>query len=72
MRSVFALLSLAASGLAFTVLEPSASQNWVLAADNNTVSWSSVSTDRSNFTIVLVNQVELVKCADLNVLLNSG
>ncbi|KZV65660.1 hypothetical protein PENSPDRAFT_586452 [Peniophora sp. CONT] len=56
MRSVFALLSLAASALAFEVIEPSASQNWRLAADNNTVSWSSVKTDRSNFTIVLVNQ----------------
>ena len=61
MRSALALLSLAASALAFTVLEPSGSQNWVLAADNNTVAWSSVSTDRSNFTIVLVNQVWLVR-----------
>ncbi|KAI0751526.1 Ser-Thr-rich glycosyl-phosphatidyl-inositol-anchored membrane family-domain-containing protein [Daedaleopsis nitida] len=55
MRCVAVLLALAASALAFQVTEPTASQGWTTSGPN-TVAWSTVSTDASNFTIVLVNQ----------------
>ncbi|KAI0031656.1 hypothetical protein K488DRAFT_51560 [Vararia minispora EC-137] len=56
MRAVLAFLSLVSCALAISVTKPNASQGWVLNASNNTVSWTSVSTDRANFTILLVNQ----------------
>jgi len=56
MRTVFAVLSLAASAFAFQVTQPNGSQGWTLNSNSNKVAWTSVSTDRANFTIVLVNQ----------------
>jgi hypothetical protein len=57
MRAALTLLSLAASAFAVAVTQPNASQGWTIGSGQNTVSWSSVSTDRANFTILLVNQV---------------
>ncbi|KZT72550.1 hypothetical protein DAEQUDRAFT_664074 [Daedalea quercina L-15889] len=48
-------LALAASAAALQVTQPSNSTGWSTSGPN-TVTWSSVSTDNSNFTIVLNNQ----------------
>ena len=56
MRSIAALLAFAASALAYQVTGPTNATGWTLSGPN-VVSWNMVSTDRSNFTIVLVNQV---------------
>lgn len=50
------LLALAASAAALQVTQPSNSSGWTTSGPN-TVTWSSVNTDKSNFTIVLNNQV---------------
>ncbi|KAH9938356.1 uncharacterized protein B0H18DRAFT_1112525 [Fomitopsis serialis] len=49
------LLALAASAAALQVTQPSNSSGWTTSGPN-TVTWSSVSTDNSNFSIVLNNQ----------------
>ncbi|KAI0356469.1 hypothetical protein OH77DRAFT_1400882 [Trametes cingulata] len=56
MRTIAAILALAASALAFQVTEPTNSTGWTTSGPNE-VSWTKVDTDASNFTIVLVNQV---------------
>lgn len=56
MRSVFAVLSLAASALAYSISQPSSSENWTTSGPNVVV-WERVDTDATNFTLVLVNQV---------------
>ena len=56
MRSVFALLALAASAAAYQVTQPTNATGWTTAG-SNVVAWDKVSTDQANFTIVLVNQV---------------
>ncbi|CDO68142.1 hypothetical protein BN946_scf185003.g14 [Trametes cinnabarina] len=55
MRAVAVLLALASSAFAFTVTEPTNSTGWTTSGPN-VVAWTSVSTDRANFTIVLDNQ----------------
>ncbi|PIL36927.1 hypothetical protein GSI_00617 [Ganoderma sinense ZZ0214-1] len=55
MRAVFALLSFAASALAYSVIEPDATTGWTTSGPNVVV-WQMVSTDPANFTIVLNNQ----------------
>ncbi|OBZ77085.1 hypothetical protein A0H81_03777 [Grifola frondosa] len=55
MRSVAALLTFAASALAYSVSEPNNSTGWTTSGPNK-VSWTKVDTDPANFTIVLVNQ----------------
>ena len=56
MRVVASLLALAASALALQVTEPTNSTGWATSGQN-TVTWDAVSTDPSNFTVVLVNMV---------------
>lgn len=46
-----------ASAMAFTVTEPATDATWDLNAGSQTVAWTTVSSDRSNFTVVLSNQV---------------
>ncbi|RPD66757.1 hypothetical protein L226DRAFT_565548 [Lentinus tigrinus ALCF2SS1-7] len=55
MRSVATLLAFAASALAYQVTQPTNATGWTLTGPN-VVAWDKVSTDRANFTIVLVNQ----------------
>lgn len=55
MRSVFAALSLAASALAYSISEPSSTEDWTTSGPN-VVTWTRVDTDATNFTLVLVNQ----------------
>lgn len=56
MFALVSLLALAASAAALQVTQPSNSSGWTISGPN-TVTWSSVNTDKSNFTIVLNNQV---------------
>ena len=56
MRSLFTVLSLVASACAYQILTPSNSSGWTTVGPN-LVTWSRVSTDPTNFTMVLVNQV---------------
>ena len=56
MRTVLALAALAASALAYQVTEPSQTQGWTTVGPN-VVTWDRVSTDTTNFTLVLTNQV---------------
>ena len=56
MFALASLLALAASAAALQVTQPSNSSGWTTSGPN-TVTWSSVNTDKSNFTIVLNNQV---------------
>ncbi|KAI0320245.1 Ser-Thr-rich glycosyl-phosphatidyl-inositol-anchored membrane family-domain-containing protein, partial [Amylostereum chailletii] len=46
---------LAVSTLAFSVTAPSSGQGWTLG-QSNSVTWERVTTDRLNFTILLINQ----------------
>jgi len=55
MRAFAAVLAFAASALAYSVSEPNNATGWSTEGQN-TVTWTKVSTDRSNFTIVLSNQ----------------
>ncbi|KAI0065979.1 hypothetical protein BV25DRAFT_1764871, partial [Artomyces pyxidatus] len=55
MRTVFAVLSLVASTLAYQVTSPGTNQNWTTSG-THIVSWSRVDTDALNFTMLLVNQ----------------
>jgi hypothetical protein len=55
MRSIATVLAFAASALAYTVVAPTNATGFVNDG-SNTVSWSRVSTDAMNFTILLVNQ----------------
>jgi len=55
MFALASLLALAASAAALHVTQPSNSSGWTTSGPN-TVTWSSVSTDNSNFSIVLNNQ----------------
>ncbi|KAH9844094.1 uncharacterized protein C8Q71DRAFT_29568 [Rhodofomes roseus] len=55
MFAVASLLAFAASAAALSVTQPSNSTGWTTSGPN-AVTWSSVSTDRSNFTVVLNNQ----------------
>ncbi|EKM59253.1 uncharacterized protein PHACADRAFT_249575 [Phanerochaete carnosa HHB-10118-sp] len=57
MRAVATLLAFAASALAIQVTAPTNATGF-FTSGQNTVSWTSVSTDPSNFTIVLVNESE--------------
>ncbi|TFK55440.1 hypothetical protein OE88DRAFT_1651752 [Heliocybe sulcata] len=55
MRSYTAvLLSLAASALAYQITSPNANSDWTSTGPNS-VSWEKVSTDASNFTLLLTN-----------------
>ncbi|KZT29345.1 hypothetical protein NEOLEDRAFT_1056485 [Neolentinus lepideus HHB14362 ss-1] len=55
MRSYTAvLLSLAASALAYQITSPNANSPWT-STGPNTVTWQRVSTDASNFTLLLTN-----------------
>jgi len=57
MRTSFvALLSFAASAVAYQVTYPSASDKWYAGAVTNKLTWERVSTDAAQFTLVLVNQ----------------
>lgn len=57
MRSFAAVvLTLATSALAYTVTSPAAATGWTTSGAQ-TLSWSRVSSDPSNFTAVLVNDV---------------
>ena len=56
MFALASLLALASSAAALQVTQPSNSSGWTTSGPN-TVTWSSVNTDKSNFTIVLNNQV---------------
>jgi len=56
MRVFSALALFVASTLAFTVTKPATDDTWDLNASSQTVTWTSVSSDRSNFSIVLTNQ----------------
>ncbi|EMD40904.1 hypothetical protein CERSUDRAFT_91657 [Gelatoporia subvermispora B] len=55
MRSFAVALALAASAYAYTVTSPTNSTGWTTSGPN-VVSWTKVSTDPQNFTIVLSNQ----------------
>jgi len=55
MRTVAAVLAFAASALAYQVTSPNNSTGWTTSGPN-TVTWTMVSTDPSNFTVVLSNQ----------------
>ncbi|EIN10879.1 hypothetical protein PUNSTDRAFT_63770 [Punctularia strigosozonata HHB-11173 SS5] len=55
MRSFVVALTFVASALAYAVTEPSGSQGWTTAGPN-VLSWSTVSTDATNFTAVLTNE----------------
>lgn len=55
MRSFAAVLAFAASALAVSVTAPTNATGWATSGQN-TVSWTAVSTDPKNFTIVLVNK----------------
>jgi len=52
---VVPVLALAASALGLTVTSPANSSDWT-TNNTHTVTWSSVSTDVTNFTILLVNE----------------
>ncbi|GJE84261.1 GPI anchored serine-threonine rich family protein [Phanerochaete sordida] len=54
MRAVATLLAFAASALAMSVTAPTNSTGFSTSGQN-TVSWTAVSTDPTNFTVVLVN-----------------
>ena len=56
MRAVATLLAFAASALAMSVTAPTNSTGFTTSGQN-TVSWTAVSTDPTNFTVVLVNMV---------------
>ena len=56
MRTIASVLAFAASALAYSVVAPTNATGFVNDGQN-TVSWTKVSTDPANFTIVLVNQV---------------
>ena len=58
MRSLAALLALAASALAYQVTQPTNSTGWTTSGPN-VVAWDMVSTDPANFTILLVNEVRV-------------
>lgn len=58
MFAFVSLLALVASVVALQVTQPSNSSGWTTSGPN-TITWSSVSSDKSNFTIVLNNQVSL-------------
>jgi hypothetical protein len=55
MRSLITLFSLVASACAYQILTPSNSSGWTTTG-SNIVTWSRVSTDPTNFTMLLVNQ----------------
>ncbi|KAI0728677.1 Ser-Thr-rich glycosyl-phosphatidyl-inositol-anchored membrane family-domain-containing protein [Fomitopsis betulina] len=55
MFAFVSLLALVASVVALQVTQPSNSSGWTTSGPN-TITWSSVSSDKSNFTIVLNNQ----------------
>jgi len=55
MRSIFAVLSLAASAFAYSVTSPGGTQGWTIDG-SNTVTWQRVDTDRLNFTLLLTNE----------------
>jgi len=55
MRSLFALLALVSSAFAYQVITPGTSSGWTTAGPNQ-VTWQRVSTDATNFTMLLVNQ----------------
>jgi hypothetical protein len=55
MRAFSTIALFIASALAFNVTEPTANTVWTTSG-SHTVTWTDVSTDRSNFTIVLTNQ----------------
>jgi hypothetical protein len=59
MRSFAVVFAFVASALAYSVLEPSATQGWSTGGPN-TLSWDMVSTDASNFTAVLTNEVRFL------------
>ena len=52
-----AVLSLAATALALTVTSPGQDTTWDASTRSQSISWSSVATDPSNFTISLINMV---------------
>ncbi|QRV76555.1 GPI-anchored small secreted protein [Ceratobasidium sp. AG-Ba] len=57
MRASFvALVSFAASALAYQVTFPMASDKWYSGEVTNTLEWNRVNTDQSTFCIVLTNQ----------------
>lgn len=69
MRSAIILFSLAASAVAYQITSPSESTDWTNSG-SQTVAWDMVSTDASNFTIVLVtngnsNQAQVLKAFQL-------
>jgi len=55
MRPFFTLISLVATATAYQVVTPGNAQNWTTAGPNS-VTWQRVSTDPTNFTMLLVNQ----------------
>ncbi|KAJ3488790.1 hypothetical protein NLI96_g2576 [Meripilus lineatus] len=57
MRTFFAIVAFATSALAYQVTSPTNATGWTTAGPN-TVSWTRVSTDPTNFTIVLNNQAQ--------------
>ncbi|KIP10678.1 hypothetical protein PHLGIDRAFT_65075 [Phlebiopsis gigantea 11061_1 CR5-6] len=57
MRTVATLFAFAASALALQVTQPTNATGWSTSG-SNTVAWNAVSTDPSNFTVVLVNMNE--------------
>ncbi|TRM68117.1 hypothetical protein BD626DRAFT_564981 [Schizophyllum amplum] len=57
--AILASLSLAAFAAAFTVTQPSQKKGWT-DCNSQTLKWDSVTTDASNFTVVLVNQDDSV------------
>lgn len=62
MRAVATLLAFAASALALQVTAPTNTTGFFTSGSNK-VSWQSVSTDPTNFTIVLVNMVRVSEYA---------
>lgn len=56
MKFFVALISFVASASAYSISSPGGSAGWTTAGPNS-VTWTRVSTDPSNFTVVLSNQV---------------
>eukprot|EP01099_Mayorella_cantabrigiensis_P007145 TRINITY_DN6205_c0_g1_i1.p1 TRINITY_DN6205_c0_g1~~TRINITY_DN6205_c0_g1_i1.p1 ORF type:complete len:199 (+),score=8.37 TRINITY_DN6205_c0_g1_i1:123-719(+) len=54
--SFFALLSFAASAVAYRVTSPSTGTKWYGGAVTNKLTWERVNTDPEQFTLVLVNE----------------